>query len=127
MSVLQTTAVLIGALGLFLVFAALTGLLAGLVPERGESRIKKQLGLRATGAGNWPLMARLGKSFSRIKREEYPNDDDLMDSLIRAGLPYSSPAHFYSRQILAALNGKSGQCLFATRLFKADSQQTLFS
>jgi len=48
-------------------------------------------------------MARIGRSFSRMKRESYQTDDDLMDSLLRAGLPYTSPVHFYSRQILAAL------------------------
>ena len=99
----ETGAILIGAVGLFTLLSSLTGLLARLLPQRSESRINQRLGLRGASAGGWSLMARIGRSFSRMKRESYQTDDDLMDSLLRAGLPYTSPVHFYSRQILAVL------------------------
>ena len=103
MSYLQTGAILIGAVGLFAILSALTGLLSRLIPGKIESRISKRLGVRGESDKSWPVMARIGRSFSRLKRESYDSEEDLMDTLLRAGLPYTTPVHFYSRQILAAL------------------------
>jgi hypothetical protein len=51
---------------------------------------------------DWPLAARLARSLGLLTRSA-PPDDDLMTRLLQAGLPYYSPAHYYSRQVTSAL------------------------
>jgi hypothetical protein len=85
-----------------MVVSSIFGLLQKLMPEKAQGKIARRLGTNA-GDTSWPITARIGRSFSRIKQENYKTDDDLMDRLLRAGLPYYTPAHFYGRQIAYTL------------------------
>jgi hypothetical protein len=51
---------------------------------------------------DWPLAARLACSLGLLVKRARP-DDELMTRLLQAGLPYYSPAHYYSRQVTTAL------------------------
>ena len=102
-------ALTIGAFGLWLLLMSALGLVDGL-PEQIEKLRKSRLGeldvknndRKAAGNADWPLFARLAKSFVRVARSA-PEDKDLMIRLLQAGLPYQTPVHYYSRQVTNAL------------------------
>lgn len=50
---------------------------------------------------NWPLMARIAKSFSSVgkKEDEIDSNAELELRLQKAGFPYFSASHYYSRQL----------------------------
>jgi hypothetical protein len=101
---LFAVALITGALGLWIVLSSLLGL-----PQQVWARLRRSplAGLEPGSGGddhahNWPLPSRIARSFSRISRNA-PSDEDLMIRLFQAGLPYYSPAHYYSRQVTGAL------------------------
>jgi hypothetical protein len=98
-----------GAFGLWIILLSITGLLDGLprlIEKMRQSELDK-IGEVRPGKGapenlDWPLFARLAKSFARVARNA-PEGKDLMIRLLQAGLPYHSPAHYYGRQVTSAL------------------------
>ncbi|MCB2160625.1 hypothetical protein KQH40_00905 [bacterium] len=103
MQFLKVFFIILGGIGLFTVMSGLLGVFERFIPGNRQNEIGKRLGIKNQTEDHWPLMARIGRSFSSIKQEKYKTEDDLMDSLLRAGLPYYSPAHFYGRQIAYTL------------------------
>lgn len=96
---------LIGAVSLAAVLATLLGLVDPLFKKVARSRLEtletSASPMDSMGA-NWPLPARLARSFGMLTGRT-SSDEDLMVRLLRAGLPYRSPAHYYSRQVTNAL------------------------
>jgi len=94
-----------GILGLFLLLAAV--FLPGL-----SVTVRKRKSVLDIEAGNkydpydvktWSLLARWMYSLSRSTGRKRHSPEDLMARLVRSGMRYYSPQHFYSQQMLGAL------------------------
>jgi hypothetical protein len=99
MNYLMGISFVLGVLGLWVVLGALFNMFGFLTVKR--KRIydtDKDLG--AAEEAHWPLFARVMKSIIvGFKKEDLPEANaDLKIRLQKAGFPFYSPAHYYSRQ-----------------------------
>ena len=95
--------VTLGGLGLFMVLTGITGFIARLLPGLYKSKgLKRVIAAEKSEQITLPFAARLAKSIGSVSSKSQ-TDDELMDQLIRAGLPFLSPAHYYGRQIAYTL------------------------
>jgi len=99
-------AIVAGTLGLWIVLVSIVGQM-DFIYDRFKKVSKLQTARMITSVqekaknaeDNWPLPARLMKSFSSIGKVKTENNRDLMIRLIQAGLPYYSAEHYYSRMV----------------------------
>ena len=95
--------VALGGIGLFMVLSGITGILFRLFPT-----IFRQKGLERSFTSDrgeeidLPFIARIAKTIGGVSPKRQ-TDNELTDQLIRAGLPFYSPAHYYGRQIAYTL------------------------
>ena len=99
------TAVL-GGSGLWLIAISFSGLGASLFPELFKSKNLEKLSGRESDVKMEPFSVRVVRtlqSFGRKKQDKIVQDENLEARLLRAGVPFYSAAHFYSRQFAYTL------------------------
>ena len=94
-----------GILGLFLLLAAvfLPGLSPTVRKRRSVLDVEGKKTYDAYDVKTWSLLARLMVSLSRATGRKQPSPEGLMARLVRSGMRYYSPQHYYSQQMLGAL------------------------
>jgi hypothetical protein len=94
-----------GILGLFLLLAAifLPGLSVTVSKRKNILDLEAKKKYDAYDVKTWSLLARLMYSLSRSTGKRQQSPEDLMTRLVRSGLRYYSPQHYYSQQMLGAL------------------------
>jgi hypothetical protein len=93
----------VAGFGLTMIVSSVTGWTFGLLGPRattaGEAAMR---GAASVGATQESFLVRLGRTLAGIGGKTVA-DEDLMDRLRRAGYPYYSPGHYYSRIIANGL------------------------
>jgi hypothetical protein len=97
---LYITFVITAGVSLAVTLAAGLGLADPLLARLRRSKLENLEGLEQDA--DWPLAARLARSLGLLTKSALP-EDELMTRLLQSGLPYYSPAHYYSRQVTSAL------------------------
>lgn len=108
MKFLEILLIFLGAIGLWLSLMTLTGSFARLVNRKEVDRLtlrSQRVDQAAHGEQEHALSLplRIMRSFHRIGRSQAEDEGQLMLRLLRAGLPFTSPQHYYTRQITYAL------------------------
>ena len=90
----------LGVLGIALVISGLFNLFTFL-PRRGKGALEGygSSELAADDYSGWPLSARIARSIFSLRRDP-STIENLEDRLRRAGYPYYSASHYYSRQLI---------------------------
>ena len=102
--------VVMGAVGLWLIVNTLFGSFDKLFKKFSRDKLGAMEGLRdgrdniVTDESSWPLSARIAKSLTSVPGLKMTESNrDLMTKLFQAGLPFYTPAHYFTSQILITL------------------------
>lgn len=108
MALVEILLIFFGGVGLWLVFMSASGGFARIFKKKANDRLtlrSERVERRVLGEKEsvLSLPLRLMRSFRRIGKVRDEDDAALMLRLMRAGLPFYSPQHYYSRQLTYTL------------------------
>ena len=108
MALVEILLIFFGGVGLWLVFMSASGGFARIFKKKANDRLtlrSERVERRVLGEKEsvLSLPLRLMRSFRRIGKVRDEGDAALMLRLMRAGLPFYSPQHYYSRQLTYTL------------------------